>query len=245
MLKFLRRIRASAIIHSKGGKYLIYAFGEILLIVIGILIALQVNNWNLNRENLNKSIDYHQRMIDDLDHTISFLNSVFDFSDQVQNNIVEAVEILKKGVYSEENKKILDDALVSFFRLSRNLPELTTYKEMESSGQLGLIYNTSLRKEIADYLITWNLVSTVSEDLNEKVNEMEFIDPYLKFGKESSFRETVVEYDFNDLATDKRVINTLSRYGFHWKTKSSFSKSLAEEASQLKSLIEQELIRLK
>ena len=51
MKKIFGRIRLSMINQSKFGKYIGYAFGEIILVVIGILIALQINNWNENRKS--------------------------------------------------------------------------------------------------------------------------------------------------------------------------------------------------
>ena len=50
MIKFFRHIRQNLIMENKTRKYLKYAVGEIVLVVIGILIALQVNNWNENRK---------------------------------------------------------------------------------------------------------------------------------------------------------------------------------------------------
>ncbi|MDT0557841.1 DUF6090 family protein [Ichthyenterobacterium sp. W332] len=50
MIKFFRRIRQNLIMENKTSKYFKYAIGEILLVVIGILIALQINNWNENRK---------------------------------------------------------------------------------------------------------------------------------------------------------------------------------------------------
>tara|TARA_R110001632_G_scaffold129726_2_gene243805 strand:- start:335 stop:1087 length:753 start_codon:yes stop_codon:yes gene_type:complete len=50
MIKFLRRIRQRLLTENKFNKYLLYAIGEIILVVIGILIALQINNWNENRQ---------------------------------------------------------------------------------------------------------------------------------------------------------------------------------------------------
>ena len=44
-----------------------YAFGEVILVVIGILIALQVNNWNENRSIKIKSIEFHKRLAEELD----------------------------------------------------------------------------------------------------------------------------------------------------------------------------------
>ena len=51
MIKFFRHIRKSLIQENKMGKYFKYAIGEIILVVIGILIALQINNWNETRKN--------------------------------------------------------------------------------------------------------------------------------------------------------------------------------------------------
>src|SRR5210317_368794 len=50
MIKFFRHIRQNLIMENKTGKYLKYAIGEIVLVVIGILIALQINNWNEQRK---------------------------------------------------------------------------------------------------------------------------------------------------------------------------------------------------
>jgi hypothetical protein len=51
MIKFFRKIRQKLVSENKFSKYLLYAIGEILLVVIGILIALQINNWNDGRKN--------------------------------------------------------------------------------------------------------------------------------------------------------------------------------------------------
>lgn len=48
MIKFFRTIRQNLIMENKTGKYLKYAIGEIVLVVIGILIALSINTWNEN-----------------------------------------------------------------------------------------------------------------------------------------------------------------------------------------------------
>ena len=54
MIKFFRKIRQQLLSGNKISQYLIYAFGEIILVVIGILIALQINNWNENQKTLEK-----------------------------------------------------------------------------------------------------------------------------------------------------------------------------------------------
>ncbi len=54
MIKFFRKIRQKMLIENRFRQYLIYAIGEIFLVVIGILIALQINNWNQNLKELKK-----------------------------------------------------------------------------------------------------------------------------------------------------------------------------------------------
>ena len=56
MIKFFRKIRQNLLSEGKTANYLKYAIGEIILVVIGILIALQINNWN--NERLNSTKEY-------------------------------------------------------------------------------------------------------------------------------------------------------------------------------------------
>ena len=56
MINFFRQIRQNIIMENKTGKYLKYAVGEIVLVVIGILIALQINNWNEFRKRQNEEV---------------------------------------------------------------------------------------------------------------------------------------------------------------------------------------------
>ena len=58
MIKFFRHIRKSFLMENKTGKYLKYAIGEIILVVIGILIALSITNWNENRKQNQKDIEF-------------------------------------------------------------------------------------------------------------------------------------------------------------------------------------------
>ena len=52
MIKFFRKIRQNLLSENKFSRYLLYAIGEIVLVVIGILLALQINNWNENRKDI-------------------------------------------------------------------------------------------------------------------------------------------------------------------------------------------------
>ena len=67
MFKFFRKIRKNLINENKTSKYLKYAIGEIVLVVLGILIALQINNWNENRKDRILEKEYLTRIKSDLE----------------------------------------------------------------------------------------------------------------------------------------------------------------------------------
>lgn len=65
MIKFFRKIRQRLLSENKIGRYLIYAIGEILIVIIGILIAIQINNWNgLRKEEQVRKIYLNQLLVD-------------------------------------------------------------------------------------------------------------------------------------------------------------------------------------
>ena len=65
MIKFFRHIRKSLLMENKTTKYFKYAIGEIVLVVIGILIALQINNWNEHRKLNIRADVYVNKIIND------------------------------------------------------------------------------------------------------------------------------------------------------------------------------------
>ncbi len=78
MIKFFRHIRKSLIQENKISKYFKYAIGEILLVVIGILIALQVNNWNEKRNEEKKTQTIYGIITKDLESDIVNINGIID-----------------------------------------------------------------------------------------------------------------------------------------------------------------------
>lgn len=76
MIKFFRHIRNNLINSGKTGKYLKYAIGEIILVVIGILIALQINNWNQNRLQNQVLININKIIVEDLKNDIADIDLI-------------------------------------------------------------------------------------------------------------------------------------------------------------------------
>lgn len=66
MIKFFRKIRKNLLTENKMSKYFFYAIGEIVLVVIGILIALQINNWNADQKTATEEISILNNLLESL-----------------------------------------------------------------------------------------------------------------------------------------------------------------------------------
>ena len=87
MIKFFRRIRRKLLDEGKLRSYLIYAIGEILLVVIGILLALQVNNWTERKKNIREEKIILKEIADNLKIDIEdFQRNLIEITDFVNEN---------------------------------------------------------------------------------------------------------------------------------------------------------------
>ena len=174
MIKFFRKIKQQLLTENKFGKYLIYAIGEIVLVVIGILIALSINNWNENLKNKKLETSYLKRIIKDLDNDLL----------QFERTIELAQERNKRVLFLES--AIIDTQLVNqssdYFVKSIVYANYTyrpaisnhSFEELKSSGRLALIKNENLRVSIAKYYdleFSYSQFDFIREDVQLKYNE--------------------------------------------------------------------------
>ena len=132
-------------------KYLLYALGEIALVMIGILLALQVNNWNeLRLENI-KADEYLNRLAENLEEDISLIRNRINFLEEVKDYAKLAINHAEDSIDEEiEEWQIL----LAYFQSSQIWPLVltdVTYNELKSAGELDLIKNFQLRKDLAIY----------------------------------------------------------------------------------------------
>lgn len=148
MIKFFRKIRQHLLSENKFSKYLIYAIGEIVLVVIGILIALQINNWNNIKEANLKEMDALSEILQDLRGDKIQLTDVKIREESVVASIEKVLkEIETRGSAPKDSLQIyLGKALVG------NRPSFVTtaYNVLISSG-IGLIKDKDIRYSIAQY----------------------------------------------------------------------------------------------
>ncbi|WP_370101637.1 DUF6090 family protein [Xanthomarina gelatinilytica] len=140
MIKFLRKIRQNLLSEGRTTKYFKYALGEIILVVIGILIALSINNWNSERITTNKKIDYLVRISEEL------------------KNQKEDIKYYKDNVTSEikSSKRILN------ILDSENLDSIPTLKKL--LGNTATFWAVTLSYPVTDEFINQNLQSQLKND---------------------------------------------------------------------------------
>lgn len=149
MIKFFRKFRKKMITENKFSKYLLYAVGEIVLVVIGILIALQVNNWNQDRIAKKDADIFHERLKQDLLNEKIILQERISYYSKVQQHAKNVVNTLSKQPYSLDSQFLIDAYQASQQWMYRNLRD--TYDELISTGNIKLIVNKNLRKRIGLY----------------------------------------------------------------------------------------------
>ena len=139
MIPFFRKIRKTLADDNKPIKYLRYAIGEIVLVVIGILIALQINNWNENLKS-NKLKDYYLKsLVEDLSRDTSGINSVANW----QKNEIYRLQKFKDRIYGQASitidtiKKIAQFEFDGEYFVKRNYNN-NTFSTIISSGNIEL-----------------------------------------------------------------------------------------------------------
>jgi hypothetical protein len=143
MIKFFRKIRFNLIGTKETGKYFKYAIGEILLVMIGILLALQVNNWNTEKQNRHVERNYLKNLKADLEVDLNNLDSL---SKDRTKKAESAFKLLKlPGATSIKELISLDSLYYNVFVWTSFIPRTTTRQELISSGQFNLIHSDRIK----------------------------------------------------------------------------------------------------
>jgi len=151
MIKLFRKIRHKMLIENKLSKYLIYSIGEIILVVIGILIALQVNNWKANQAEIKQQNLILTNLNLELNNNLMNLNTAIEFSETYINsseNLLLSMNNLATNKYKGERL----DSLLSNFGFSKWKRSNLNIKSLESSGSLNSVENNELKKLIYDWM---------------------------------------------------------------------------------------------
>ena len=166
-MKVFRKIRFDLLKNQKSIKYLKYAVGEIILVVLGILIALQINNWN----NYKKERIIERETLANLQLDLQAASDQLNAKIRQNRKFFQCDSILIKIIH--EKKTISIDSLESLVLCHLITPtfdpEVGTLTEIINTGKLNIINNSELRSHIS----TWN---RYIENLNETTEKLKHFD---------------------------------------------------------------------
>ena len=174
MIKFIRKIRYDLMEKNKTGKYLKYAIGEIVLVVIGILIALQVNNWNESRKQNIKEKFILERLLTDLNSDMDLISYQINKANLFNEQMMFCIDVIlnKKQAALMEFVENLSP-LLTILSFDQNR---TTFDNIVSSGQIEYLQNQSLTDSIIEY---YNDGSNIGWDSGVREYSRNIIAPYL------------------------------------------------------------------
>jgi hypothetical protein len=147
MIKFFRKIRQNLLSEGKTGKYLKYAIGEIILVVLGILIALSINNWNEKEKLKVEEVKFLKNFKQSLIADIEFNNFRFEKYELTKESISILLNHIKQDLPYQDSLKY------HFGRITNTwTPKINTEVfEALKSKDLNLISNDDLRDKLISY----------------------------------------------------------------------------------------------
>jgi hypothetical protein len=150
MIKLFKNIRKKNLKEGKMANYLKYALGEIVLVVIGILIALQINNWNSNRIRKNKESVYLKNIERDLKEQIKSIDTQMDFELSISETAKPLLKYYKKHHQFQVDSSFT--AAIGSITNRRTFVKINpTYTELLSSGNVDIVSNNKLKGDLIEY----------------------------------------------------------------------------------------------
>jgi len=263
MIKFFRKVRHRLLTENKFSKYLIYAIGEIILVVIGILIAVSINNWNEKQKLKTQEIEILQNFQNTFKEDLKGLNRAITINNRVKKSMTLLLD------YMNEDKSYHDSLKYHFGNTNVHWEFTISSSVFDAlkSKDLNLISNDSLRQEIIE-LYTWSngayltdqnryrdILENASESiLNKRFDEF-WKDNYETWKTNSSYEynfksneliSEMIPNDFESLKKDNEYLYFLKslRNRFNWYIEMHFENMQLLLKNALIS-IEKELVKLK
>jgi len=240
MIKFFRQIRQVLLSEGKTGKYLKYAVGEIVLVVIGILIALQINNWNGNR----KDKIAESNILQDIRGSISTDIQQLNLRIELANKDIQSADIILN--YIEQNIPYNDSLnkhcwVITTTKNKIFTPQISAYKVLESKG-IDLIRNNQLKKQILDlYNIYYPTMQYEYENYHKNIHD--YGRPIARTYFIAGNNETLKPIDYKSLYSNVEFINVLKIIISNDEAIIVMLRDLIEKCQEIENSIDVELTK--
>lgn len=192
MISIFRRIRQSLLGQNRFQRYLLYGIGEILLVVLGILIALQIDNWNESRKEREIEQTVLLQLQEDFRSNLAQLNQKIQMRDEI---IESSLYILNATDYAETANR---DSLIARFSILLVDPTFDPIEfDLSSTGNLRLLSNNKLKRLLSNWTSDIIAVQEIEQNWSDVVNEQ--LQPELN---ELGITRDLADHFVNDLKAD-------------------------------------------
>ena len=222
MITLLRKIRKSLIASGATRKYIYYAIGEIALVVIGILVALSINNWNQERLDRKKE----QMLLMLVYVEIGDYHWLQQRGTKFQNEVTDASERLladMKNTSNRRNQELINRDLHTIYSIRWFAGAGTStnvYDLLINGGNFGLLSSRELQNELSDlkenfgYTYNYNMLQAnfidnqLSPFLNDRIDRVSLSTTDLRI--DSSLYDSPFETSYNELFTNRKFSNLIA-----------------------------------
>ncbi len=233
---------------NKFSKYLIYAVGEIILVVMGILIALQINNWNETRQIKKVEKETLYVLLEDL-------NSAKNYSEQYIENEQSYLDIIEKILHNDSIKTVLNNNNTieyfnkAFWDFEIKIPVINTYSDLKNAGKIAIIQNDSIRDRLSILEANvYNLDKLIQDRMNVhqiRIDEIcaEYVNflPLLKFKIPDYNISLGPKNDYIEIMAQPKIRNLMGIKSVLTNEALGYRKDLHNEIESIIQLIKIEL----
>ncbi|WP_019669890.1 DUF6090 family protein [Eudoraea adriatica] len=247
MIKFFRHIRKQLLTENKTGKYIAYAIGEIILVVIGILIALQINNWNEERVARRSEQKLLMSLLEDFKSNLASLESSLN---EIPNLIEEYSLVLEHAgrINNGLSDTMKADIIVTGF--IRTILVDGTLTSVLGSTTLELISNDTLKRLLTSHPARLRDFKESENDLIDYVHEVQrplfrsyinLSDFLLDEPRFDEFIKHVEQSDYESLLKNREYLNSVIGIRSINKDLLNQCRELYEHTREISLILEDEL----
>jgi len=223
MLKFFRKIRQNLIMENKTGKYLKYAIGEIVLVVIGILIALSVAEWNNSRHDNKTEIRLLKELHKGISEDLKTINTDLEIVNTCIADLIELDSLLKVDtpIANEYHYKLFGNVYgLRYLNLNKAL-----YEDLKATG-LGIIKDEKTRSQIIKvfednypYLAGFKQIELLVNQVNRPYYLTNFVElKFKKYAKPKDFQIIWQDTYYKNIVNYRLTTLKINQQAYYPKT---------------------------
>jgi hypothetical protein len=214
MSKIFRTFRIDSIFNKKFNRYFLYVFGEIVLVVIGILIALQINNQSKIKEDSKKEILYLQSFQEDLRKDIGSIKGQLQAKEFLFSQLEEVFKEFPDLQYRSETELLeISNRLALITGQFNFVCSCSTFEAIQNSSDIQVITDFSLVQLLFNYYTHLNIILAHDELSNQFIRSI--VEPYIFEKLELRSIDYIAEWYENDnRKLEKQLSDIYSDYEF-------------------------------